>query len=578
MVTALNNTGVFCRQAHRRDRPRGAGGRSGRGWCVLLVLISGSCSEPRSAGKRPGVRPKGSNAQGAPHAATRPAGPRLVALPECPAGPPKAGDAQGGNLRVHLDTEPEHLHPLRENSAALELVTRGLIYESLLEYRAGTYQPALASSWELSEDGTRLLLQVGAGINWHDGRPLTAIDVQASLEAALRSSSPLRQTRASLVDVARIDVLPERTVRIRLKQPAPIVLRALCEIPIVPERLVRGPKLEIARLSRAPVGTGPFRFVSWEQGQRIQLEANRDGWRGPPGLGRLVFEIDDDAPRSLARIRRGELEVLPRLPVAYFPEQILPPVLGDRVTAQLLDDGRLSLLLINHRRPSLQDLVVRQVLAGAWNRRRLAEDVHQGLVLPSGPSPFGNIPEPGLDPATARSRLDEAGYRDGDGDGVRERAGQTLRFTLLYAIGGATIEREAKRFAQELGRAGIALTTAAVSPADLDEKLRSGSFDLAPVEWHGRKDEDPRPLFAATGTFNYGAFRSPRIEGLLAELVAARPPAGGAVRQRLATALGEELPVIFLYQHLRVALVAANVRGLCHDGGGLDFREVRLSP
>jgi peptide/nickel transport system substrate-binding protein len=545
----------------------------------LPLLLVVACGERRAVGKRAGARTKaGTTEGGGPLPATRPAGPRLIALPECLAAPPAPGDGKGGTLRVHLDTEPAHLHPLRENSAALELVTRGLIYESLLEYRAGSYQPALAQSWELDEDGTRLLLKLRPGISWHDGRPLTAIDVQATLEAALRNSSPLRQTRASLIDVAGLEVLPERTIRIRLKQPAPIVLRALCEIPIVPERLVRGPKLEIARLSRAPVGTGPFRFVGWERGQRIQLEANGEGWRGPPPLAQLVFEIDEDAPRALARIRRAELEVLPRLPVAYFPEQILPPVLGDRVTAQLLDDGRLSLLLINHRRPALQDLVVRQVLAGAWNRRRLAEDVHQGLVLPSGPSPFGIIPEPSLDPATARARLEEVGYRDADGDGVREREGQALRFTLLFASGGATIEREARRFAQELGRAGIALTSTAVSPADLDDKLRSGSFDLAPVEWHGRQDEDPRPLFAATGTFNYGGFRSPRIEGLLAELVGARPPADSVVRQRLAAALGEELPVIFLYQHLRVALVGANVRGLCHDAGGLDFRQVRLQP
>ena len=129
-------------------------------------------------------------------------------------------------------------------------------------------------------------------VSWHDGRSLNAIDAQATIEASLRSTSRLAAARASLADVTAVDVLPDRRIRLRLARPSTIVLRGLCDLPIVPERLIRGSSAERTRLGRQPIGTGPFRFAAWERNCQIRLEANPRPWRHPPLVAEIVFEID----------------------------------------------------------------------------------------------------------------------------------------------------------------------------------------------------------------------------------------------------------------------------------------------
>ena len=564
--------GVFAQQARTTSVP---GVVPGVALLAALAALGpwGACSRAAPGSK---ASDAGRGAESDPAGAARPA---LAPLPPCGPGPPAGEPTSGerGALRVRLPSEPPHLNPLSDSLEVVDQVTRGLIYEPLVECVGGRVLPALAESWAWSAEGTRLELHLRPGVQWHDGRGLTAIDAQATIEASLRSTSRLAAARASLADVAAVDVMADRRLRLRLARPSTIVLRALCDLPIVPERLIRGASAERARMGRQPVGTGPFRFALWERGAQIRLEANPRPWRDPPRLGEIVFEIDGDTGSTLRKLRRGELELMPRLPESDHPEQVTPAALGPRLRALRWDEPRFSFVALNHRRPVLQDARIRQALDRLWNRQRLAADLHRDLARPIATVGAAIEPVPFSPPAAGRL-LDEAGWKDGDGDRFREQAGQPLALALVHAPGG-TAEQAAERFALDAARVGIRVQLQPVDPAALRDRLRSGEFDLALLSWRGRPDEDLRPLFGQGGAFNHGAFHSPAVQALL-DRVANLPEARAdrAEAAALAAELGSERPALFLFQHQQVTLVSTAVRGLCHDGLDLDLRAVWLSP
>jgi peptide/nickel transport system substrate-binding protein len=573
-VTALNNTGLFGRQAIAHGQLALAALLAATA-CARRGPEGGGARDQAAANARRDARERAPGGAGEEVWAEGP-----PEVPACPTPPPGVAARAGGVLRVHLEAAPPHLNPLLDSLEVVDRVTRGLIYEPVLECGQRGYQPALAERWELEAEGTRLILHLRPAVSWHDGRALTAIDVQASLESVLRSSSRLGVTRAGLADVAAVEVLSDRAVRLRLHRPSAFVLPALCEVPIVPARLVRGTAAEKARLQRAPVGTGPFRFGAWERGRQIRLEANRAGWRGPPALRGINFEIEEDGVQALQRARRGELDVLARLAEAHVPEQIRAPVLvAGRLRPLQVPDGRATFVAINHRQPALAEAPVRQALARICNRARLATELHKGLARVQGPAALAGAPAPAFDPALAARLLDAAGYRDADRDGIRERAGQPLAFTLLYADPGPAAGPAAQRLADQAIRLGIRLEPTPAAPQLLADRLRAGKFDLALVAWHGRPREDPRPLLSRTGAYNSGAFHSPRIDGLLDRLVAAVDPgAREGLWAQLGGAAAEEVPALFLYSHQRVLLLGTAVQGVCHDGTGLDLRGAWLQP
>jgi peptide/nickel transport system substrate-binding protein len=511
--------------------------------------------------------------------------PTPASLARSIAGAP-AGRA-GGTLRVHLDSEPPHLNPLTDPDATIAKVVGGLVYQTLIECDGGVYQPGLAERWDVSADGLRIVLHLRPGVHWHDHHGFGVVDVQETLERVVRSTSNLPLLRADLADVTTIDIAAERVVRINLRHPSDLALRALCDVPILPAHLMVPGTPEAAALAKQPIGTGPFRFLGWERGKRIRLGRFREGWGPAALLDEIVFDLEPDAVRALNRTRRGDLDVLPRVLDVHYPEQVEPATLHGAVTLYRLTPDRYSFLIANHHRFPLGDPRFRRALAMLWDRARFAHELHKDLVRPvSGPT-FGvgpgladaDVAPPRFDRKRAQALLDDCGYRDNDADGVRDRAGRPIRLTLLQPAGSRALALEAHAFTLELRKAGILLDIVPTDPATILARLKKGEFDLAPMVWEGRPDEDPTPLFGADGAANFGGYRSSAMDGLLDELRrAAGPEARRPVLARLARLIAEEQPSIFLYRHDVPALISNRVRDLAAVGDRLDLRRVWLAP
>jgi peptide/nickel transport system substrate-binding protein len=500
-------------------------------------------------------------------------------LPEMPAAA-TTGARRGGTLKVHLETEPPHLNPLHDTLQVIERVTAGLVYETLIQCQGDRYVPGLADTWEVAPDGMRITLHLRAGARRHDDQALSVMDVQATFEHLMRSPSRSPLLHALLADLEMPEVMADRMVRLRLLRPSGLALRALCEIPILPAEPLHAGGQSLAQLGRAPVGTGPFRFASWERNKRIKLvRARPPAGAGGPYLDEIVFEIDPDPARALTRLRRGEFDVLPRLAEFYYPEQVSRATLRDVLDLYVLSPHRYSFVVLNVRRGVLANASFRRALSLLWDRKRFAAEFHRGLARPIGAPTFGPAPADPFDRAAATAVLEQAGFKDSDADGVRDVGGSPIRLTFLVPSGSRTLSAEVKAFAMDLRRAGLLLDTTSLDAASLLARLERGDFDMAALTWEGRADEDPRLLLTKQGDFEYTGYKPERLS-LLVDLVrvGAAPAARRPLLEELAGMLAADRPALFLYRHDVPALVATRAHGLLASGDRLDFRGVWVDP
>src|SRR5450432_4895380 len=206
MRFALNNTRVFDGQAPRHRRRRTAALAA-----VLAGLAGGGCRSEKRPVKDTAPRAGAKPDLTVPRAEPPPSGtlPTPISVP-APPHPP------AGTLHVHLDAELTSLHPLASADGAVRAITDGLVYQTLIDCSDGTYQPLLAESWDVSDDGMRIALRMRAGVRWHDHRAFGVLDVQATLEPLLRKSKTKGPEAAlladELADVDSIELVSERTI------------------------------------------------------------------------------------------------------------------------------------------------------------------------------------------------------------------------------------------------------------------------------------------------------------------------------------------------------------------------------
>jgi peptide/nickel transport system substrate-binding protein len=568
-LSSLNNTVKSGRQALRV------------GFCLFAVLAVGLACNRK--GREKNAKHAGTNVErgtAAQVARSEPvAGPPMKSLPETAPTPGK-GAQRGGILKIHLEAEPPHLNPLVDTVQVIDRVVGGLIYETLIDCTGDRYQPGLADSWEVSSDGLRLTLHLKTGARWQDDKVFSGLDVQATLEHLMRSPNRSALLHAMIVDLEGVDLLPERMIRLRLTRPSDLTLRALCEIPILPAEPLRSDSARLAQLGRAPIGTGLFRIAAWERGKRIKLVRSRPATSSEiPMVDGIDFEIDTDPARALTRVRRGEIDILPRVSEVHFPEQVSQATLRDLLELYQLQPQRYSFVALNTRRGVLADSAFRQALGLLWDRARFASEFHHGLARPIGAPTFGTAPPEKFDRALAGRLLDQAGFRDTDGDGVREVGGAPIRLTFLVPAGSRTLAMEVRAFAMDLRRAGILLDITSLDGATLFSRVERGDFDLCGLTWDGRKDEDPRLLLTPQGDFQYTGYRPEKFTAAVDRIRTATSPAARApLLQQLADILATDRPALFLYRHDVPTLAAKRVHGLAAVGDRLDFRSVWVDP
>jgi peptide/nickel transport system substrate-binding protein len=503
--------------------------------------------------------------------------------------------ARSHTLRIAMDAEPRQLNPLISPSVWTLRAVMGTVYETLIRYQrtpAGPgYTSGLARAWRVSSGGTEIRIELEPDVAWHDGRSMSSVDVQFTLDLIRDPRNGIDHLRWMLGAVDAVELVTPRELRIRLTRPDAWVLRALAAIPILPMHVHdRG-----LAAGGTIIGTGPWQLVAWKDGV-IHLGAWSRYRTGAPSIPDLELVALPDAAQALMQAKRNEIDLVPELIPAHWPDQVSAPGIKAGFVPLQLDPVRLRAIVFDAGAPPTDDARVRQALGLLIDRRSLARDAYDGLarpigglVWPGGPVDGPETGAPPFDPAAAGRLLDEAGWSDHDGDGVRDQAGVQLRLAVLVvetdrATGAPTGPGGYKVPARDpvldaWKRAGIGVDVRAGSEAVLMNRLRAGEFDAAFIEWTGRVDQDLSPWFATGRADNLARISSRRLDRALAALGEVWDP---VERTRLGAELGaafaEAMPWAPIVADAPQGLIHRRVKGVTVSDGWIDLTRLSLEP
>jgi peptide/nickel transport system substrate-binding protein len=425
-----------------------------------------------------------------------------------------------------------HFHNLTPNNNV-----GGHIFEPLVGKDArGKLAPALAESWRTVDDLT-WEFKLRRGVKFHDGSDFTAADVAFSLDRVPTvPNSPSPFTTYSKQITEKIIVDPH-TIRLKTATPYPLMPNDMGTILIVSSRAAKGASTDDFNTGKAAIGTGPFKFVRWQKGDRIELARHDAYWGSKPAWDKVTFRIITSDPTRVAALMAGDVRAIENVPttdlakVAKTPGLSLYRVVSHRVMYLHLDSSRDKSPFVTDKsgkpleRNPLRDVRVRRALSKAINRQALVDRVMEGAARPTGQlmpdGMFGYTPalkpEP-YDPDGARKLLAEAGYADGFG-------------LILHGPNNRYVNDDqiAQAIAQMLTRIGIATRVETMPSSVYFSRANKLDFSFILVGWGSDTAEASSPLKALLATYNAergmgqanrGRYSNPKVDAALGEALA----------------------------------------------------------
>ena len=460
------------------------------------------------------------------------------------------------------------------------------LFTPLVQYDESlAVRPYLAESWELHGDSA-VVFHLRRDVLWHDGQPVTAHDVEFTFNLAKdpEAASPLLAS-VFLSNVASARVIDDHTIEFRFSQPHAQALEDFWWPPLPRHMLqnVSPASLRDAPYNRQPVGSGPFRMEEWRANEQLVLVRNTAfpaALGGPPAAERIVFRVIPESSTMLTELLTGSIHV----DIPVDPDQVRQ-VEADAATQLHAFPGRTVYFVgWNNARSPFDDVRVRRALTHAMNRREIVDALlyGQGELATSPIPPWHPLypseiqPLP-YDPQAAASLLDEAGWRDRDGDGVRENASrQRLAFTLLTsddAVRRAVVEV----LQSQLRRVGAAAQVRVMEFQTMLQSHREREFDAVLANWsldnfqiaaaplsllHSRQADVPRSP-------NRSSVRIARLDTAMERAAASsNENEQRAAWREFTQTLQEEQPVTFMFWLNELAASRRNVQGVAMDPRG----------
>ena len=503
----------------------------------------------------------------------------LIILMLAPAGCRRRSDAFviaiGDNIRT--------IDPIGSPSteAASERL-RTLMFNTLVKKNEQfDYVGELASDIKRSDDGLAFTFTLRDGVKFHDGRAFSSADAKYTLDLLLASSfgkaasffEGTGQEKRSYIK--SVDAPDAKTLVVTLNKPWVGLLSNLVAIPIIAKDSYESQKTR-------PMGTGPFKFINYDNSQQIcDLEAFAEYWEGAPRLQTVRVRAVSDMNALQAELEAGRIDLAP-MPTSLSPDAIKRLGQNPNLQAHVFNGSNVVLLTINTTARPLDNVKVRQAIAYGIDRPTMVNN----LLLGYGKVAHSIIPEeswaysPGqtysFDPAAAKRLLDEAGFRDPDGDGPRMRFDQPIRFGLS---GTSIIGRNVAVVVQnQLKELGVPIEIQTFEGNTLLDEMRRGTFQIGYSQWVGG-NQDPifyKDLFAtseiptqARASRNRSRYSNPELDKLLEEAVNTFDrQRARELYVRIQEAVSRDVPVFPLWYQSNVVIARKTVGNIKVDASG----------
>ena len=510
---------------------------------------------------------------------------------------PETGPPAGGTVIVALYQEPQTLNPYLVNQGAATRVMKTTLEGLLGIDPQGNYFPLLASqvptleNGGISSDGLQVTYRLRPDVRWSDGEPLRAQDVVFTWNAIMNPDNQII-TRSGYDKIESVTAVDDTTVVVEFST---FYAPFLTLFPyVIPEHVLgTEPDMNNAAFNTRPVSTGPFVVKEWSPGDYITLIPNpyyRE--EGKPYLDQLIFRVVPSRETGVAMLQTGEVDVMWDLVEDQIPQiennenldlWTSPSINIERLILNLSQPGQPADLETPH--PALGDLRVRQAINLAIDKQQIVDALLHGQArLIDSPIPIGwaaddDLPVSVCDPQSAEELLQEAGWVDTDGNGIRDKNGQPLKLTIMSTSGNALRERIEQVLQAQLKAVGIDLEISNVASTVLfgtwaDNAPRAiGDFDILLYSTGPNIDPDPHlygyfhssqiPTEENRGQGNnYSRYANAEVDSAL-ETARVSPDleARRAEYYRMANLIAEDLPHIMLYARLNINVFGSHVAG-----------------
>ena len=480
-----------------------------------------------------------------------------------------SGGDTGGTLVISVGADADYLLPPITQALVGRQVFDQVFYRlAELESPLRTigdegFESRIASEWEWADDSLSIAFSIDPRARWHDGTPIRARDVVFSwaLYVDTLVASP---TAVYLENVDSVTAPDSMTAVIWFERRKPEqFFEVVHNLMVLPSHLLGETdraQIRSSPLATAPVGSGPYRVARWERGSRIELVADTAHWRGRPRLDRVIWTIAPNPATAATRLFAGEADLYESM----RPE-LIEQARNDSMIAlqpyRSLQYGFMQFNLRDARNPAqphpiFSDRNVRRALAMAIDRERLVRNIYDTLAYVAiGPVPRAVAADTSMthlpfDPARAQQLLDSLGWRDANGDGIRERNGRPLAFGVIVPSSSRPRLDAAVVMQEMLRQVGANLEVEQMEFNAFLERQRTRRFDA----WMGLWQTDPSPsgvlqTWGASGESNFGAYANARFDALVDSAVHA--PAADASRRFWRTAyqtIIDDAPAIWLYE------------------------------
>jgi len=401
----------------------------------------------------------------------------------------------------------------------------GLVYNGLLEYDKDLNLIGdLADRWQIEDDGKTIIFYLRDDVRWHDGEPFTAYDVEFTYKKII-DPNVMTPYSGDFLKVSDFEVIDNYTVKIRYDEPFSPALSSWT-MWIMPRHILRAEDLNTTTYGRSPIGTGPYRFKRWKSGERIDLLANRDYFKGAPYIGRYIYRIIPDNATIFLELQAEGVDTMGLAPLQYRRQtsneffkshynRFRYPAFGYTYLGYNLNDEK------------FKDKRVRRALNLAIDKGELIDGALMGLgrvctgpFVPESWAYNKNIKIDSYDLNESKRLLKEAGWEDTDGDGWLDKNNEVFRFTIITNQGNDQRRRAAEIIQRRFKDIGIDVKIKIFEwSVFIAEVINKKRFETILLGWGLSRDPDCYDIWHSSktkeGEFNFISYQNREVDNLL---------------------------------------------------------------
>ena len=530
--------------------------------CLLLLILLASCSGQDA--------PVGSAQRSSADA------PAIGDIDDRPARGDRLIDASIGDAT--------NLIPMIAGDASSHAIA-GQLYLPLLRYDKNlNLVGQLADAWRISPDNTTITFHLRPQLQWTDGKPLTSADCAFTLKL-IQDKHTQSAYKADYALVRGFETPDPHTFIVHYREPFSPALASWSSLAILPQHVFAHVDIMHTDLSRHPKATiGPYQLADWQPQQSILMRANPHYFDGPVWISERLTRIIPDRATQFLELSAGRLDSVGLTPIQYQRLFNTRPVLKANYKRYKYLDFVYTYLGFNLKRKPFDDVRVRRAIAYAIDRQEILDGVQLGLgetiATPYKPGTFWvNTklkPRP-FDPEKSRALLAEAGWFDSDGDGIFDKNGKPLSFTILTNNGNKQRADAATIMQHRLKKIGIDVKIRLVEwSAFIENFINKRRFDAVILGWSLSPDPDQYTIWHSSQTgprqFNFLSYSNPKVDEAL---VAARRTFDRQRRKQLYDLMQEEIyqdvPMVFLFAPYSLPVMHKRIHGVKPAPAGIGY-------